>query len=110
MPGIRRRPLVDGQGNGRSTIPLGPINIAAIGDVSRAEVANMSRAARASSRLLVTVVLGAVAAMGAGGCVLVPAPYPVAGYGPPVVVAPRPVVVAPGPYYRYGHGGYHRWR
>jgi hypothetical protein len=72
----------------------------------------MSRAQSASSRLLVTVVLAAVVALGAAGCVLVPAPYPVAGYavGPPVVVAPRPYVVAPGPYYRYGHGGYYRWR
>ncbi len=70
----------------------------------------MSGVPSASSRLLVTVVLAAVVVMGAAGCVLVPAPYPVAGYGPPVVVAPRPVVVAPGPYYRYGHGGYHRWR
>lgn len=72
----------------------------------------MSRAQSASSRLLVTLVLAAVVALGAAGCVLVPAPYPVAGYaaGPPVVVAPRPIVVAPGAYYRYGYGGYHRWR
>ena len=43
------------------------------------------------------------AALGIGGCVLVPAPLPV--LRPPVVVAPAPpVVVVPRPY---GHGYYH---
>ena len=44
--------------------------------------------------------------IGAAGCVLVPAPTPVAVAPAPVVVAPRPVVVVPGPYVYHG---YRRW-
>lgn len=63
----------------------------------------------------VLVLMGAVA-LGAGGCVMVPAPPYVAG--PPVIVVPRPpVVVAPPPVYGYhyygyryyGYGPYHRF-
>ena len=62
------------------------------------------------ARTLRALVLGSLAvgiAVGAAGCVLVPAPIPgpvIAVPGPPVVVvpAPRPYY---GPYYRYGR----RW-
>ncbi len=62
-------------------------------------------------RVAAALVLAGVVAAGLSGCVLVPAPVPVAG---PVVVAPRPVVVAPAPVYGYygyyGHGyGWRRW-
>lgn len=60
-----------------------------------------------------TAALLFVAAVGTSGCVFVPVPEPV--FGPPVVVAPRPVVVIPGRpahgYYRphrYHHRG-HGW-
>jgi hypothetical protein len=60
-------------------------------------------------RLGAGLVLVIAAAVGVGGCVLVPFPEPVVGA--PVVVAPRPVIVAPHPYYRGGYyygGAYHR--
>ena len=62
-------------------------------------------------RLVVTVVLTAVVAFTAAGCIAVPIPGPDYGYGPPA-----PVVVVPAPVYRgyrhgYYRGGYHRgWR
>jgi hypothetical protein len=68
-------------------------------------------------RLSLGLVLAATAAAGTAGCVLAPFPEPIA-FGPPVVVAPRPVIVAPPHrYYRggyYGRGYYrghgHYWR
>jgi hypothetical protein len=57
-------------------------------------------------RLSAALVLVAAAAVGTGGCLLVPFPEAV-GYGPPVIVAPRPVIIAPRGHGYYG-GGYHR--
>ena len=51
-------------------------------------------------RIATLILLGAVV-IGAAGCLLVPAPVPVAG---PVIVAPRP---AYGYYGGYRHGGYY---
>jgi len=67
--------------------------------------------AGAVRRLGAGVILASAIAIGTSGCILTPVPGPV--YGPPVVVAPRPVIVAPPRphyYYRggYYHGGYHR--
>jgi hypothetical protein len=65
-------------------------------------------------QLLRTLVLGAVLAVVASGCVVVPGPgYAVA---PPAFVVPAPVVVAPAPvivgprygYYRFGRAYW--WR
>ena len=53
-------------------------------------------------RIATLILLGAVV-IGAAGCLLVPAPVPVAG---PVIVAPRPAYGYYGGGY-YG-GGYHR--
>ena len=50
--------------------------------------------------------LGRGVGLGAAGCVLVPAPTPLAVAPAPVVVVPRPVVVAPGPFVYHG---YRRW-
>ena len=61
-------------------------------------------------RLAVSVILAAVVAIGAAGCIAVPVGDPGYAYGPPA-----PVVVVPGPvyyggYYRRGYhrGGWHR--
>jgi len=54
-------------------------------------------------RLALSLLLIGVAAAGMSGCVLVPAPVPVAA---PVIVAPRPVY---GYYGYYGHP-YGYWR
>ena len=59
------------------------------------------------NRLTASLLLTSAIVIGTSGCLLVPAPVPVAG--PPVIVAPRPVVIAPAPvyrggYYRYGYG------
>jgi hypothetical protein len=51
-------------------------------------------------RLAASLFVVVAVAVSVGGCVLVPAPVPVAG---PVVVAPRPVVVIPRPVYGYGY-------
>jgi hypothetical protein len=51
---------------------------------------------RTARRFAAALILVGAAALGTAGCVLVPAPVPVAG---PVVVAPRPA---------YGYYGYHR--
>ena len=64
--------------------------------------------AKVTRRLAAALVLVGSVALGTAGCLLVPAPVPVAA---PVVVAPRPVYG----YYGYGHYGYgyHRrgyWR
>ena len=63
-------------------------------------------------RLTASLLLTSAIVIGTSGCLLVPAPVPVAG--PPVVVAPRPVVVVPAPpvygYYRYGYGRSWGWR
>ena len=65
--------------------------------------------AGALRRLSAGLVLVAATAVGTGGCLLAPFPEPVA-YGPPVIVAPRPVIIGPHPYYRGGYyrGGYYR--
>jgi hypothetical protein len=55
-------------------------------------------------RLAAVLVLAGAAAIGTAGCVLVPAPVPVAA---PVVVRPRPAYGYYG-YYGRPHGGY--WR
>ena len=55
-------------------------------------------------RLTASLLLATAAVIGTSGCLLVPAPVPVAG--PSVIVAPRPVVVAPAPVYR---GSYYRY-
>jgi len=56
-------------------------------------------------RLAMSVILTAVVAVGAAGCVAVPVGGPGYAYGPPA-----PVVVAPVPVYGgfYYHGGYRR--
>ena len=51
---------------------------------------------RTARRFAASLILVGAAALGTAGCVLVPAPVPVAA---PVVVAPRPV---------YGYYGYYR--
>ena len=72
------------------------------------------RASGLAKRIGLLGVLGA--ALGLGGCVVVPDGYHGGGYyapavvAPPVVVAPAPVVIAPRPYYRGYYGwGYRRW-
>jgi len=69
------------------------------------------------AQTLRALALGSLAvtlAVGAAGCVLVPAPYPgpvIAVPGPPVVVVPGPRPYY-GPYYRHGYGRYgygRRW-
>lgn len=66
---------------------------------------------RNARRVAATVLLLAVAALGTGGCLLVPAPVPVAG---PVIVTPRPYGYHyGGGHYRhgyYGRPGYGHWR
>ena len=57
-------------------------------------------------RLTASLLLTTAIVAGTSGCLLVPAPIPIAG--PPVVVAPRPVVVAPAPVYGYGGYGHYR--
>ena len=56
---------------------------------------------RSVRRVAMGALLFGIAAVGLAGCVVVPAPVPVAS---PVVVAPRPVY---GYYYPYGYG--RRW-
>jgi hypothetical protein len=66
-------------------------------------------------RLAMTVILTAIVAVGAAGCIAVPVGGPGYAYGPPapVVVVPAPVF---GGYYHHGYyrgggwyrGGYHR--
>ena len=51
---------------------------------------------RAARRFVAALIVVGAAMIGTAGCVLVPAPVPVAA---PVIVAPRPV---------YGHYGYYR--
>lgn len=58
---------------------------------------------RTARRFAAALILVGIAALGTAGCVLVPAPVPVAG---PVIVAPRPAYGYYGGY--YGHYGY--WR
>ena len=53
---------------------------------------------RAARRFVAALIVVGAAMIGTAGCVLVPAPVPVAA---PVIVAPRPV---------YGHYGYYRYR
>jgi hypothetical protein len=53
---------------------------------------------RSARRFAAALILVGAAALGTAGCLLVPAPVPVAG---PVVVAPRPA------YGHYGHYGYY---
>ena len=57
-------------------------------------------------RLASSLLLVGVAAVGLAGCVLVPAPVPVAA---PVIVAPRPAYGYYGYYGYYGHP-YGYWR
>ena len=64
-------------------------------------------------RLAMTVILTAVVAVTAAGCIAVPVPGPDYAYGPPapVVVVPGPVYGGyyyRGPYRGYYRGGYHR--
>ena len=59
-----------------------------------------NRLGRLAASLFVVIAI----AVSAAGCVLVPAPIPVAR--PPVFVAPRPAIVVPRPV--YGYGGYYR--
>ena len=56
-----------------------------------------NRLGRLAASLFVVIAI----AVSAAGCVLVPAPVPVAR--PPVFVAPRPVIVVPRPIYGYGY-------
>ena len=57
-------------------------------------------------RIATLILLGAVV-IGAAGCLLVPAPVPVAG---PVIVAPRPAYgYYGGGYHRHGHGYWRRY-
>jgi len=53
------------------------------------------------------LILAGAAALGTAGCVLVPAPVPVAG---PVIVAPRPAYGYYGGYYGYSRHPYGYWR
>ncbi len=61
---------------------------------------------RTARRALAMVGLPVGIGLGAAGCVLVPAPTPVAVAPAPVIVAPRPAVIVPGPYVYHG---YRRW-
>jgi hypothetical protein len=66
-------------------------------------------------RILTVATFVIAAAIGIGGCVLVPAEPVVVAPAPPVIVAPRrPVVVVPAPHhghYRHGprYGHWRRW-
>ena len=60
---------------------------------------------RAARRFAAALILVGAAAIGTAGCVLVPAPVPVAA---PVIVAPRPVYGYYG-YRPYGYGYYRRY-
>jgi hypothetical protein len=58
---------------------------------------------RTARRFAAALILVGAAALGIAGCVLVPAPVPVAG---PVIVAPRPAYG----YYGYSRHPYGYWR